>query len=154
MNQGLSRNFLFWQKWLLYSSLMLALAGLIITFPDPNPLLDGYKKLLTRDLFGGSQLENDAGRLVFFIRGPFGATICCTYVLLAYIAAYPFKRKEKWSRNAIIIAFGLWFVVDTLFCLSYNMYFHAGVLNSLSLLQKALPVIFTWKEFNDKSRQE
>lgn len=149
MNRGLSGNFLFWQKWLLYSSLLIALSGITITLGDTNPFLEEYERLLTRNLFKDSHLGSDGAIVLQFLRGPFGATICCAYLLLSCIAAGPFKRKERWSRNAIAITFGIWFILDTVFCISYNMYFQAFVLNGISLLQKALPLIFTWKEFNE-----
>lgn len=149
MKPGLS-NFLFWQKWLFYTSLIFAIAGLVMTFPNPNPFLEGYKYLLAHNLFSGKGLSDEADQTIQFIRGPYGSTICCAYILLAYVAAVPFKKREKWSRDAIVAAFGLWFVIDSVYCILNEMYFQVLVFNTISLLQKALPILFTWQDFKEK----
>lgn len=145
-----SGKFLFWQLWLFYTSLLFAAASLSITFL--KPIHAKYEQLLERQMFNNEELHQDSERIISFMRGPYGSTIACTYILLAYIAAFPFRRRERWARNSIIIAFGVWVLIDTLFCVAYRMYFQAIVLNGLSLIQKALPIIFTWKHFKNAAR--
>ncbi|MFL5730087.1 MAG: hypothetical protein ACJ75J_11430 [Cytophagaceae bacterium] len=94
-------------------------------------------------------MPDDAGRLRLFIWGPFGGTIACCYILVAFLAHYPFKRKEVWARNAIILAFGIWVLIDSLVCFYYGVYFQVYLINAFSILQKALPIIFTWKDFKN-----
>lgn len=82
-----------------------------------------------------------------FIWGPLGATIACCYILLAYIAYYPFKRKELWARNAIIVAFSIWVTLDSVACINYGVHFQIYIINAFSITIKALPLFFTWKDF-------
>jgi hypothetical protein len=76
-----------------------------------------------------------------------GATIACCYILTAFIAYYPFKKKEIWARNAILVAFGVWAMLDSLVCIRYGVYFQVYFINMFSIIIKALPIIFTWKDF-------
>jgi hypothetical protein len=141
-------RFHFWQQWLFYSSLLFALFGLVLAFYGNNPLFEPYHRMLASIFFQQQSLPEDTRLLYTFVMGPMGATIAVTYLLLAYIAHYPFRRKEKWARNAIVVAFSVWFITDTIVSMHYGVYFQALVLHLLiSVPQKALPLIFTWKEF-------
>jgi hypothetical protein len=84
-----------------------------------------------------------------FVAGPLGGTITCSYLLLAYLAWYPFQQREKWARNAITIAFTFWCLIDSYICFNYQVYFQIYLINSLSVLQKALPIICTWNAFKN-----
>ncbi len=144
-----SRRFYFWQQWLFYSSILFAIFGLVLAFYGNNPLFSPYHRMLAVIFFDQEALPDNTRELYTFIMGPMGATITGFYLMLACIARYPFKRKERWARNAIIIAFGAWFVTDAVVSIYYGVYFQALVLHLLvSVPQKALPLIFTWKEFN------
>ncbi len=69
-----NNSFLFWQKWLYYTSIAFALAG--ISFA----------------LFGNN-FPVEADHFRAFIVGPLGGTITCCYILLAFIALYLYKTK-------------------------------------------------------------
>lgn len=83
-----------------------------------------------------------------FIYGPLGGTIACCYILLAFIAKYPFKEKQKWARNAIIVSFGIWVIIDSSVCFYSGVYPQIYIINAFSITMKALPIIFTWKDFS------
>jgi hypothetical protein len=141
-------RFHFWQQWLFYSSLLFALFGLTLALYGNNPLFEPYHRMLAFIFFQQESLPENTRLLYTFVMGPMGATIAVTYLLLAYIAYYPFRRKEKWARNAIVVAFSVWFITDTIVSMYYEVYIQALVLHLLiSVPQKALPVIFTWKAF-------
>ena len=71
---------------------------------------------------------------------------------MAFIARYPFRNKERWARNAVLVAFGIWLALDSAICLYSQVYAQVYVINAISLLQEALPLIFTWKHFYGKNR--
>lgn len=141
------KTFNFWQKWLFYSSLLFALFGIVFALYGNNPLFMPYNDALARIFWHQQSIPETAASFRAFIWAPLGATISCCYILLAFIAQYPFKRKEMWARNAIIVAFGTWILIDSLACLYYGAYFQVYIINAFSFLQKALPIIFTWKAF-------
>ena len=141
------KSFIFWQRWLFYSSLVFALFGIVFAVYGNNHLFLPYNKALAHIFGWGGNIPSAIEPFRAFIWGPLGGTIASCYILLAYIAWFPFQRKERWARNAIIVAFGIWVVLDSSVCIFYGVYFQVFMINAFSILIKALPIIFTWKEF-------
>lgn len=139
--------FIFWQKWLFYSSLLFALCGIAFAIYGDNPLFAPYTHAIAAVFWQASDIPVEIKPFQRFIFGPLGGTIACCYILLAFIAWYPFKRKEVWARNAIIAAFGTWILLDSAVSLYFGVYFQIYIINVFSFLQKSLPIIFTWKDF-------
>lgn len=140
-------TFIFWQKWLFYSSLLFALSAIIFAIGGDSVFFEPYNQALNKVFWHSAEMPNEIKPFRRFIGGPLGGTIASSYILLAYIAYYPFKRKEKWARNAIIVAFGTWVILDSTLCFIYHMYFQIYIINAFSIIIKALPLFFTWKEF-------
>jgi hypothetical protein len=140
-------KFIFWQRWLFYSCILFALFGVLFGLYGNNPVFMPYNRALARIFWHADSVPPSVEPFRAFIWGPLGGTIACCYILAAYIAWYPFQRKEAWARNAIIFAFGTWILLDTAICIYYGVYFQVYIINFLSLLLKGLPIIFTWKEF-------
>lgn len=152
--QGVTRSsntsrghFIFWQKWLFFTSILFALSGIIFALYGRNIFFLPYNKMLAVAFWNQSQFPPEAQTFRAFIYGPLGGTIACCYILLAFIAWYPFKEKERWARNAIIVAFGIWAIIDSIVCLRYGIYPQIFYINAFSIVIKTLPLIFTWKYF-------
>ncbi len=141
------KSFVFWQRWLFYSSLLFALFGIVFAVYGNNPFFLPYNNALAHIFWSSDNIPVDVEPFKGFVWGPLGATIACCYILLAFIAWFPFKRKELWARNAIIVAFGIWVILDSAVCIYYGVYFQVYIINAFSVLIKGLPIIFTWKEF-------
>lgn len=140
-------SFLFWQKWLFYSSLIFAFAGIAFALLGDNFLIHPYNVMLSKALWGGSTFMPETVQFRSFIYAPLGGTIACCYILVAFIARYPFKNKERWARNGIMIAFGVWVIIDSSVCIYFGVYAQVYLINAFSIAIKALPIIFTWKQF-------
>lgn len=67
-------------------------------------------------------------------------------VLLAFIAFYPFKARQRWAWNGLAAAFGIWFVVDTAISAINGVGFNV-VFNTLLLLAAAIPLVLTRRNF-------
>ncbi|MES2781140.1 MAG: hypothetical protein V4651_14700 [Bacteroidota bacterium] len=145
-----SCSFLFWQRWLYYTSLVFAFAGILFAFFGDSVLFSSYNKLLAQVFWHQSEMPVEGKAFIHFMYKPFGGTIACCYILLAFIARYPFKEKKVWARNAIIIGFGCWVIIDTIGCLYANVYPQIYFINTFSILVKALPIVFTWNYFSTK----
>jgi hypothetical protein len=145
-------SFLFWQKWLFYTSLVFAISGIAFAFAGNNFLIQPYNKMLAELFWHSSTFPVEADRFRTFIYAPLGGTIACCYILLAFIARYPFKNKECWARNAIIIAFGVWVLIDSSVCIYFRVYPQVYLINLFSITIKALPIIFTWKHFSSQDK--
>lgn len=127
---------------------MFALFGITFAVYGNNPLFKPYTNSLACIFWHKQDMPVETENFRAFIWAPLGGTIACCYIMLAFIAWYPFARKEKWARNAIVIAFGIWIILDSAASIYYKVYFQVYLINAFSLLQKALPVIFTWRDFN------
>lgn len=140
-------SFLFWQKWLFYKSLLFAVAGILFALTGNNFLFQPYNTMLAKIFWHSSTFPPEADMFRRFIYAPLGGTIACCYILLAFIAHYPFKNKEPWARNAIIVAFSVWVLIDSAVCIYFGVYPQVFFINFFSIVTKALPIIFTWKQF-------
>jgi hypothetical protein len=140
-------RFIFWQRWLFFSSILFALLGITYSVYGNNILMISYNKMLATIFWKSSQFPDDVETFRAFIYGPLGATIACCYILLAYIAYYPFKEKQLWARNAIILAFSVWVLIDSFVCIQFGVYPQVYIINLFSIIVKALPIIFTWNDF-------
>ena len=110
--------------------------------------------MLAEIFWQSPQFPFEADRFRAFIYGPLGGTITCCYILLAFIARYPFKDKQRWSRNAIIVAFSIWVIIDSSVCVYFGVYPQIYIINAFSIIVKALPIIFTWKDFRHTLKSE
>ncbi|MBK5278611.1 MAG: hypothetical protein JJE09_07080 [Bacteroidia bacterium] len=123
------------------------MAGIIFAFFGKNILFLPYDKMLAQVFWNTNQFPQQAEPFRAFIYAPLGGTITCAYILLAFIAYYPFKQKQPWARNAIITAFGFWVIIDSAVCIYFGVYAQVYFINVFSITVKALPIIFTWKSF-------
>jgi len=142
-------RFQFWQQWLFYTSLLFALFGVVFAIYGDNILFQPYNQALARIFWNSPEIPSDIKPFRAFIWAPLGGTIACCYILLAYIAKYPFKKREAWARNCIFAAFSTWVVLDSGVCIYYHVYFQVYLINAFSILVKALPLVFTWNDFDD-----
>ena len=145
--QPVNNHFLFWQKWLFISSIIFAIAGLVFALCGALGIPSPYDTLLAGIFWHAKTFPPAAEPFRGFIYGPLGGTITCCYTLLAFIAYYPFREKKRWARNAIIVAFTMWVIIDSLACIYFGVYPQIYIINLFSITVKALPIIFTWKDF-------
>jgi hypothetical protein len=145
-------SFQFWQKWLLYTSIVFAIAGIVFALFGNNILFAKYNTMLAEVFWHQSEFPPEADRFRAFIYAPLGGTIACCYILLAFIAYHPFKNKQLWARNAILVAFAFWVVIDTALCIHFEVYPQIYLINALSAAVKALPIICTWKHFTSHKK--
>ena len=147
VNHFKKNHFLFWQQWLFYTSLLFAFSGIAFAVSGKSILFQPYNQMLAEVFWHNNQFPRIVEPFRDFMYGPFGGTIACCYILVAFIAKYAFKQKQKWARNAIIAAFSVWVILDSLSCIYFGVYPQVYLINAFSILMKALPLIFTWKDF-------
>jgi hypothetical protein len=144
-------TFLFWQQWLFFSSLLFAFAGIIFAIFGKTFIFLPYDKMLAQVFWNANQSPKQVEPFQAFIYAPLGGTIACAYILLAFIAYYPFKQKQTWARNAIITAFSFWVVADSGACIYFKVYPQIYIINAFSIAVKALPILCTWHHFPNKN---
>ena len=140
-------RFIFWQRWLFVTSLLFALFGIVFAYYGDNPLFRPYTVYLAQVFFGQDHFPPEVEPFRAFTYGPVGGCIACCYILLAFIAWYPFRRKEKWAWWSVAVAYGVWVVLDSTASIYYGVYAQVYLINTFSILVKALPLIFTYRHF-------
>lgn len=140
-------SFYYWQLWLFYSSILFALSGLLLILFGTQSIFKYYYLAISNILFNTDDLPKDVEIFRRLWVGVIGGTIFACYSLLAFIAYYPFKEKQKWAQMAIIFSFSVWVLLDSYMCYLSRVYFQIYLLNAFSIIVKALPLIFTWRDF-------
>jgi hypothetical protein len=147
------KRFYFWQQWLFYSSLVFALFGVVFAVWGNNPIFKYYNSGLAKIFWSSNSIPQPAEEFRRFIWAPLGGTIACCYILLAYIAYFPFRRRERWAWWAAAVAYTVWIILDSGACLYYGVYFQVWLINGFSFLVKALPLAFTYSNFFRKAEK-
>ena len=139
-------QFSFWQRWLFVLGVVLAIVGMLAALMCiVTPL--GPLNSLVDPIFWGKQAAPDpAVNFSRWIYGVMLATFAGWGALVAFIAHYPFKNKEKWAWNCLLVGTLVLYLPDTALSLYFGVIFNA-VANTIFLAAVALPLIFTRREF-------
>lgn len=140
-------KFDFWQKWFFITALIIIVFGLNLAFFGQTVIFNYLiNNQINNAFWGTTQIPKDALKYQRFIYGVLGAVVAGWGIVLAFIAQYPFKKKEKWVWKSIILGASIWFITDTGFSVYYNAYNNA-LMNTLLFIIIGLPLILTKNEF-------
>lgn len=143
-------RFSFWQKWLVVVSLYHVVFGLLLAFFSQSPFMDVlFNQYFDPVFWPDNQVSAGTMQYKTWVSGVLGSVIASWGLLIAFIAHYPFKSREKWAWNGIAAAVVFWFVVDTTCSLNYGVTVNA-VFNLFTLIIFVLPLLFTRKYFVGK----
>jgi len=140
-------NFNFWQKWLFFVGIYLAVFGLVLAFFNQTYVMDFVFNNQINSVFWSVHaiLEN-----IFpfqsWVYGVLGATVAGWGIFIAFLAYDPFKAREKWAWNCIAAGISIWFISDTSISAFYDVTFNV-VFNVVLLIFIGLPLLFTRKFF-------
>ena len=139
-------HFIFWQRWLLVAANLLILFGIVMAFLNNTALFALFNTQINPIFWGAGDMPAAAVQFQGWIYGVAGAIVIGWGIFLAFIAYYPFKQREKWAWNCILIGMLAWYLVDTFISLQFNVVFNA-ISNTVFLIIFLLPLIFTRKDF-------
>ena len=141
-----AKSFLFWQRWLVGVGGLVAAFGVFMALLNGTPLFALFNDQIDPVFWDGQAVP--AAGLAFrgWVYGAWGATVAGWGVLVAFLALYPFKQRERWAWNALVAALGLWYLLDTGVSLYGGVIFNA-VFNTLLLVLAGLPLFFTRRAF-------
>lgn len=140
------KGFLFWQRWLFGVGLLIILFGIMMALFSGTTLFQLFDSQVNPVFWGTEGLADNVRRFQQWIYGVLGATVAGWGILLTFIAHYPFKKKEKWSWDCLLVALLVWFLVDTAISLHFRVYFNA-IFNTVLLILVVLPLVFTRRHF-------
>ncbi len=140
------KNFLFWQRWLFVISVAISVFGFVMVFLSRTPLFDVFNQQINPVFWGSNTVGDSAKEFQQWIYGVLSATMAGWGVFVTFIAHYPFRNKEKWAWNCMVVGILVWFVLDTSLSIYHKVYFNA-VFNTALLILAMLPVVLTREHF-------
>jgi hypothetical protein len=139
-------RFLLCQRWLLILGGIIVVFGVALAFLYSTPLFDIFRTQIDPVFWRSGELTAGTASFQQWIYGVLGATMAGWGVCIAFIAAIPFKRKEKWAWNCVALAVSLWFVIDTFLSWRFDAQFNV-IFNVLIFLAAMLPLLLSRKYF-------
>jgi hypothetical protein len=141
------RQFQFWKKWLIAANAMTVGIGLVAAFASNIILLRPWNAGIEATYFNGNPLPPEVLMMKNWLLGVVGGTIVGFHLLMIFIAAYPFAKREKWAYNALWAGLLGWFCIDSGMSAFYGAYFNIYLINAFALLLIGLPLVMTRKAF-------
>jgi len=140
-------GFGFWHRWLFISSVGLSLFGLVL-FAFPGSLVVDilFNREINTVFWGSKTMPANLSNYQQWIYGLLGATIAGWGIVLAFLSAVPFGKKENWSWWAVFSGLVVWFLLDTFASPRYQVTYNTFV-NIVVMLMVGLPLLFTRKNF-------
>jgi hypothetical protein len=139
------KGFDFWQKWLLGLGLVMVCFGLALAFLSGTVVFSILDQQIN-PVFWKGVLPPEFTFFQRWVYAVLGATMAGWGVCVAFMAHFPFRRRERWIWNALAWAIGVWFCVDTAYSLLFRVYFNA-VFNIIIFLAALAPLTFTRRHF-------
>ena len=138
------RRFNFWQKWLVVFGSISGLMGVFLAVaPTFFHVEFGY---INKAFWEAGVVPDGAKTFYSWIFGVYAAMGIAWALFIVFVASSPFKRKEKWSWYCLTSCISVWFVIDTLFSISFKVYLNT-LNNCIFYVLLMLPLIFTKKHF-------
>lgn len=138
----------FWDLWLLAVAVGMAAFGVFMALLNRSILFSGFDARIDPIFWGGVPPDPAARSFQGWAYGVWGATVAGLGALAAFLVRGPYRRRRRWSRDALTAAIALWFILDTGVSAAYGVWFNA-VFNCAVLAALAVPLAVTWREFSD-----
>ena len=116
---------------------------------DVNDSVDLFGRQIDQAFWDSTVLPAVVTSFQSWIYGAWGATIAGWGIFLSLITYIPFKQREKWAWNCLVVGMGVWFVLDTGISWQYGVSFNV-VFNIAVVLATGIPLVFSRKAFLGK----
>ncbi len=134
-------NFNFWQKWLLAVGVFLAIMGFTLAFFNQSQFMAlAVNDPIDRVFWAAESVPENAIQSQSWMTGVLGATVSGWGITIAFLATYPFKKREAWVWICLVISMIVWYIADTGLSAYYNVTFNV-ILNTVLLILVGLPLV-------------
>jgi hypothetical protein len=147
------KRFLFWQRWLFIFSLIVIIFGLGMALLNRTPFFAVFDSQVNPVFWGSNPLPTGVNEFLGWVYGVLGATMAGWGVFLAFVARFPFRNRERWAWNALLMGLSLWYLTDTGLSLYFGVVFNA-IFNTAIFILAMLPLFFTRQEFLSSDRRK
>ena len=135
-----------WQRWLFVVGLLITIFGVMMTFLNGTMLFDIINDQVNPVFWDDGSIPDEAKDFQEWVYAVLGSVMAGWGIFIVFIVHYPFQKKEQWSWNCLVAGLSVWFCLDTVFSLYFEVYFNA-VFNTALFLLVILPLAFTRKDF-------
>jgi hypothetical protein len=142
--------FHFWQRLLFAGFLVQAVVGYIVAFAYDSPLLAWHAAGVGQGLWGRPEYTVEVAAYRDFIMGVLGATMAGSALVMAWVVAIPFARRERWAWACLATALLAWAPVDTALSLHHGVTINA-LFNVTPVVLMAAPLLATRRAFFPRS---
>lgn len=134
-----------WDTWLVAAFVAVTVGGVVLVLAPDLVVLAPLNAGVVRAFFGAPPPVG-AESLRRWLYAVEGSTLVAFGVLGVALARTAFRRRERWARDAMALAVGVWFPLDTAASLLHGVWENAA-LNGVIALVLLAPVLATWTEF-------
>ena len=141
-------NFAFWQRWLVAVSVLVTAGGLGITLLAGTSIFDTVFDNQINPVFWDTKTTTpETEDFQKWVYGILGATMTGWGIMLAFMAYYPFKTREKWAWTGITAGLVVWFIIDSTVSLLLGVTFNALAVNLPIFFLALVPLLATYPDF-------
>lgn len=140
------RWFNFWKIWLFAVAVVMASFGVLMAFLNQTAAFAVFNREINVVFWPTGEVGRGLPQFQSWVYGVWGATVAGMGIFAAYVARYPFARRERWARQCLAAGTVVWFVLDTFISLAFGVVFNA-LFNTLVFLLIVAPLVFTWRDF-------
>jgi hypothetical protein len=141
----------FWDRWLLFVGWLLVVFGLLLGFLNQTQLFDvAFNRQINLVFWPDEVPAESIESFQAWIYGVLGFTVSGWGVFIVFLARYPFRKRERWARDCVIVGITLWYITDTSISLYFGVTFNA-VFNTVLAGLVYAPLVATRGEFNSHS---
>jgi hypothetical protein len=139
-------HFGFWYTWLFVVAVLITAFGIAFAFLSGTRLFDLFNQQIDPTFWGIQNVARSSRDFQHWIYGVLGAVMAGWGSMLAFIVRYPFRAKEAWAWWCIGAGILLWFLIDTIISLYFQVFFNVAF-NLVILMAVALPLGITMRHF-------
>lgn len=135
--------FHFWRRWLATLSWLIAILGIAFALFNQTALFDAlFNDHIDPSFWPAGRMQPQAVAFQGWAYGVMGALMAAWGVIMAFVAHYPYARRERWAWRAMALAVLVWFIPDTALAVAFGLTV-AWTGNIVLLLLFAVPLLAT-----------
>ena len=127
-------------------SVLLIVFGAFMALLNSTALFAPINKQVDRVFWGDVGPDAVDRQFQAWAYGVLGATTMGWGIFLYFVASHPFRKKERWARDCVLLGLGSWFVLDTGISAYYGVTLNV-LINTALFILAMVPVALTFREF-------
>lgn len=137
----------FWRYWLIVVSLFIIVFGLVMSLLNTTIVFAFFNALINPAFWGVNPVPGPAQTFQAWVYGAWGATVMGWGITMFFIAYFPFRQRERWAWNCVLVSILFWYLLDTGISWWFGVIINV-IFNTVILVSVLIPLIFTWKHLS------